>query len=118
MALLFSGCCDNHLEIPGIRMHYDNVADNILLFQVRLNKSDINEVVDTISLGELNMSNSFMYFHNLSQNDYHYVFFTSDSNHLDTISHATFDYGKCNEMENLTFLLNGVSTTSKRIIME
>lgn len=114
---LFSSCCkDAPYPVAALKVKYPNLSGSSQLQAVRTERSNLSIVIDTISIGELNTSNSFSVIIEFEENSPNYVLFIEGTSYIDTISDITFEREGCkNEIENFEYKFNGDLRTDNEL---
>jgi len=74
--------------------------------------------VDSISLGELNSSNSFSAIFEIDNNPLNYLIYIENTDYSDTITDITFGRKGCDEhITNFKYKINGELRTDKELII-
>jgi hypothetical protein len=116
---LLSSCCkDGPYPVAGLKVKYPNLSANSQLQAVRTERINISLIIDTISLGELNESNSFSAVIEFEENSPNFILFIEGTSYTDTISEVSFERKKCSEkIVNFKYKFNGELRTDKVLII-
>lgn len=118
--LFISSCCKGPYEIAAIQLTYPDITTTSYLKAIRAqNVDDTTSFIDTISLGELNSSNSFSAILDFGDNPINYVIYIENTDYSDTITDITFDRKGCNEhLTNFKYKFNGELRTDRELIIQ
>jgi hypothetical protein len=96
IVFLISSCCQGPYEIATIKVSYPNISTTSYLKAIRTDKITTNiSLVDTISLGELNSSNSFSAIIEFGDNPLNYLIYVVNTEYSDTITEVTYEREGC-----------------------
>lgn len=113
----FSSCCkDGPYPVAVIKVKYPNLSTTSYLKAIRTERTDLAVVIDTISLGELNTSNSFSAIIEFDENSPNYIIFIENTAYSDTISEINFERKGCKEkIKNFEYKFNGEPRTDNEL---
>ncbi|MCF8338555.1 MAG: hypothetical protein K9I74_11310 [Bacteroidales bacterium] len=102
--------------MAGLTVKYPNLSGSTQLQAARTERNNISSVLDTISLSELNASNSFSAIIEFEKNSPNYILFIEGTSYNDTISDITFEREGCNdEIVNFEYKFNGELRTDNEL---
>ena len=119
-ALFFSSCCKGKgpQVVAALRVTYPNLSVSKDLKLIETEKNDISQILDTITLGELNSNNSYLQPLFFDDNSTNYILFVEGTSYQDTISDVYFEEDECkNEIINFSYKLNGDLRTETTLIL-
>ena len=119
ITFFISSCCKGPYEIATIKVSYPNISTPCYLKAIRTEKVTMNiSIVDTITLGELNSTNSFSAIIKFGDNPFNYLIYIENTEYSDTITEITYDREGCDEhIENFKYKFNGELRTDKELII-
>ena len=109
IAFFISSCCKGPYEIATIKVSYPDISTTSYLKAIRTQEVNMNtSFVDTISLGELNSSNSFSAIIQFEDSPLNYLIYVENTDYLDTISDVSYEREGCDEhIKNFMYKFNG-----------
>ncbi|NOY49749.1 MAG: hypothetical protein GXO88_04180 [Chlorobi bacterium] len=117
VVLLISSCCKGPYEIATVKVSYPNISTTSYLKAIRTQETNANTfLTDTISLGELNSSNSFSAIIEFGDNPLDYLIYVENTSYSDTISKVAYDRVGCDKhIENFKYIFNGELRTDNEL---
>jgi hypothetical protein len=114
---LISSCCQGPYEIATIKVSYPNISTTSYLKAIRTDKITTNiSLVDTISLGELNSSNSFSAIIEFGDNPLNYLIYVVNTEYSDTITEVTYEREGCKkDIVDFKYKFNGEVRTDNEL---
>ncbi|HIP37354.1 MAG TPA: hypothetical protein EYG85_10920 [Crocinitomix sp.] len=115
--LLTGACCKKGpYPVPALKVNYPNLSTNSYLKAIRTERTDLSAIIDTISLGELNSSNSFSVPITFNDSPPNYIIFVENTAYTDTISNINFERKGCkNNIKNFNYKFNGQVKTDDNL---
>lgn len=119
LSLTFHSCCkQTAYPVAGIALNYSTVSDFTILYDVRFQKGDLLEVIDTVRVGEFNSINNYTLTLEFDESLYNHILLTSNGRNVDTITHVNYVRNECDNIEDFEYQLNGVKSTKNRITID
>ncbi len=119
-ALLLGSCCkQGPYPVVGLKVKYTNLTTSSGLKAIRTDRNNISSVLDTISLGELNSSNSYSLLIEFEQNSPNYILYIENSSYIDTISNINYERKRCkSKIKNFEYEFNGEKRTETELMIK
>lgn len=117
LALIITSCCKGPYEVAGISISYPNLDSPSVLNAYITERNNFNELIDTLTIGELNEQNSYTLFIEFKENSPNYILRIENTLKYDTLSNISYNR-KTNCKENVTdfkYRLNGELITSRQL---
>lgn len=116
LSLMITSCCKGPLEVAVISISYPNLTSPSVLNAYITERNNLENITDTLVLGELNDQNSYTILIEFKENSTNYILLVESTLQSDTLSEI--DYSRennCKEnIENFHYRLNGeLMTTTK-----
>lgn len=116
--LFSSWCKKGPYPVPVLKIKYTNLSTYSNIKAIRTDRNNLSVILDTISLGELNSSNSFSALIEFGQNSPNYIIFVENTAYIDTISDINFERkGSKEKIENFEYKFNGGLRTEAELII-
>ena len=116
IAFSLNSCCKRSgYPIAEVDVQYTNLSIDGFAYDIRTSRSDFEDIIDTIKLpGESTYWSSNTGFKVrllLDGEVYNHILMTMDLSRIDTISQITVNRDKCEKIEEIEYLWNGVYST-------
>jgi len=120
LALIMASCCKGPYPIAAVSVSYPNLFSTKQLKAYTTDRDNLNNITDTLFLGELNASNSFTTVIDFDENAPNYILFVEGTIYTDTLSEI--DYSRKNNckktIENFQYKFNGDLRIDTKITIE
>lgn len=117
--MLGSCCKKGAYPVAVLKVKYSNITSPSNLKAIRTDRNDISYVIDTISLGELNSSNSNSVIIEFKQNSPNYILYIENSSYTDTISDINYERKGCKKkIKDFEYKYNGELRTETEITIK
>jgi len=115
-SLIFTSCCKEPYPVAGLTVNYPNLSNSETLKVVRTDNNNISTIIDTISIGELNISNNYSVFIEFENDPKNYILYIENTQYIDTISEILVERKGCNEkIKNFQYKFNGQTRTDNKL---
>ena len=90
LSLMISSCCKGPYEVAVISISYPNLSSSSVLNAHKTDRNNLNNITDTLVLGELNEQNSYTISIELKEDSPNYILFIESNSQVDTLSEINF----------------------------
>lgn len=118
-AVFVGACCSGAYEVAVFRVVYPELNQDRQLYIKKYTQHNIQNVADTILVGDLKESNEYTQLIEIEEGIEAYVFFIPETNYKDSVYNIEVIRKKCDKnIKETTYTINGKLKEGTRIIIK